>query len=84
MQFEDIEIQQLMWTKLNETMLKHGFWKPNFKGFMADIAQTNWNVVRIVYGSKDPFVRMVDKECTCSFNWSHSFDKHTKQLIRPY
>ncbi len=38
MQFEDIEVQRLMWTKLNETMLKHEFPKPNFKGFMADSA----------------------------------------------
>jgi thymidylate kinase len=26
---------------------------------------------------------MVDKEHTCLFHWSHSLDKHTKQLIRP-
>jgi hypothetical protein len=38
MQFEDTEAQQLMWTKLNEMMLKHGFAKPNFKGFMVDNA----------------------------------------------
>jgi hypothetical protein len=38
MQFEDIEVQRLMWTKLNETMLKHEFPKPSFKGFMADSA----------------------------------------------
>jgi len=48
-----------MWTKFNETMLKHEFPKPNFKGFMADNAQANWNIIRIVYGSGDPFVRMV-------------------------
>jgi hypothetical protein len=41
MQSEDTETQQLMWTKFNETVLKHGFLKSNFKGFMADIAQTN-------------------------------------------
>jgi hypothetical protein len=38
MQFEDIEVQQLMWKKLNEMMLKHGNLKPNFKVFMANIA----------------------------------------------
>jgi len=43
-----------MWTKLNETMLKHKFPKPNFKGFMVNNAQANWNVVKIIYGSKDP------------------------------
>ncbi len=25
---------------------------------------------------------MVDKECTCLFHWSYSFNKHTKKLIR--
>jgi len=57
-----------MWTKLNEMMLKHGFPKPNFKGFMADNAQANWNMVKIVNGSKDPSVMMVDKECSCLFH----------------
>jgi hypothetical protein len=40
-QSTDIEVQWLMWTKLNETMMKHGFPKPNLKGFMADNAQAN-------------------------------------------
>ncbi len=55
MQFDEIEVQQLMWIKLNETMLKHKFPKPNFKGFMANNAQANWNILKIVYGSEDPF-----------------------------
>jgi hypothetical protein len=38
MQSKDTEAQRFMWTKLNETMLKHGFLKSNFKGFMANIA----------------------------------------------
>jgi hypothetical protein len=42
MQFENTKVQQLMWTKFNEKMLKHGFPKPNFKGFMVDSAQANW------------------------------------------
>jgi hypothetical protein len=72
-----------MWTKLNETMLKHGFPKPNLKGFMVNNTQANWNIARIVYGSGDPSIRMVDKECTCLFHWIHSLNKHTKQLIKP-
>ncbi len=62
MQFEDIKAQQIMWTKLNETMLKHGFPKLNFEGFMANSAQTNQNVIKIIYVLRDPFVKMVDKE----------------------
>ncbi len=50
---------------------------------MVDNTQTNWNVVRIVYGLGDPSIRMVDKEHTYLFHWSHSIDKHTKQLIKP-
>ncbi len=38
MQYEDIKVQQLMWKKLNEMMLKHGFLKPNFKRFMVNNA----------------------------------------------
>jgi hypothetical protein len=41
MQFEDIKVQQFMWTKFNETMLKHGFSKPNLKGFMVASAHAN-------------------------------------------
>jgi hypothetical protein len=59
MQFEDTETQQLMWTKLNEMMLKHKFLKPNFKGFMVDSAQTNWNTVKIIYGLGDLSVKMM-------------------------
>ena len=31
-----------------------------FKGFMADSAQANWNAVRIVYRGGDPTVPMED------------------------
>jgi hypothetical protein len=50
-----------MWTKLNEIMLKHGFPKSNFKGFMANNTQANWNAINIVYGFGDLYVMMVDK-----------------------
>jgi len=41
MKSKDTEAQQIMWTKLNETMLKNGFPKPKFKGFMANNTQAN-------------------------------------------
>jgi hypothetical protein len=59
-----------MWTKLNETMLKHRFPKLNFQGFMGDSAQANWNSIKIVYGYGDPSIMMVDKEHTCLFDWT--------------
>ncbi len=54
MQSKDTEAQQVMWTKLNDTMLKHMFLKSNFKVFMVDNAQANWNAIIIVYRIKGP------------------------------
>ncbi len=48
---------------------------------MADGVQANWNVVCIVYGTRDPTLKMIDKEWTCFFHCTQSFDKHTKQFI---
>jgi hypothetical protein len=48
---------------------------------MVDIAQANWNVVRIVYGFLDPTMEMVNKERNCLFHWIQSLEIHTKQLI---
>ncbi len=36
MHSKDTKVQGLMWIKLNETILKHGFPKPNLKGFMVN------------------------------------------------
>ncbi len=58
--------------KANEMMLKH------FKGFVVDSAEAKWNAVKIIYGLGDPFVKMVDKECTCLFHLIQSLVKHTK------
>ncbi len=49
---------------------------------MVDFARTNWNAMRIVYGSGDPSMRMIDKEHTCLFQEIQLFSKHTKQLIK--
>ncbi len=70
-------------TQLNETMLKHGFLKPNFKGFMANNAQGNCNVVIIVYGLGDPFVRMVDKNCTYLFHYLFNLLINKPNIIKP-
>ena len=37
-------------------------------GFMAGNAQTNWNVVHVVYGIGDPKVPMERRERTCYFH----------------
>ncbi len=70
-----------MWMKLNAFVEMKGLGMPVFKGFMVDGAQANQNVVCLVYGTRDPMVKMVDKEWTYFFHWTQSFDIHTKQLI---
>ena len=82
MQCEDTEGQVIMWRCLNRVMEKNGLPNPNFKGFMADSAQANWNAVRIVYGSGDPSVKMIDRERTCLFHWATSMKQHTERLIK--
>jgi hypothetical protein len=50
-----------MWRKLNAVVERKRLGTPTFKGFMGDGAQANWNVDHIVYGTRDPMVKMVDK-----------------------
>jgi hypothetical protein len=68
MQSESTKVECVMWTKLNHVMLKFGFTNPNFKGFMANNAHANWNVVSIMYNSRDASMKMVDKEQTYLFH----------------
>ncbi len=45
MQFKDMEAQCIMWWNLNKVMANNDVPNPNFKGFMADNVQTNWNAI---------------------------------------
>jgi hypothetical protein len=81
MQSEDVRAQTVMWQFLNGIMAKHGYDEVNFKGFMADSAQANWNCVRKIYGSGDATVPMPDRERTCQFHWATSLRKHTEAHI---
>jgi hypothetical protein len=75
MQYEDTKVQQFMWTTFNETILKHKFPKPKFKGFMVDNAQANWNVVKIVYGLGDPILRWLTRSTLIySIELNHSIN----------
>jgi hypothetical protein len=56
-------------TKVECIVEKKGSSMLVFKGFMANGVQANWNVVWIVYGTRDPTLKMVDKEWTCFFHW---------------
>jgi hypothetical protein len=53
MQSEDTAAQIVVWKNLNVVMARHNVSQPNFKEFMTDSAQTNWNAIRIVYGNGD-------------------------------
>jgi hypothetical protein len=63
---------------------ENGVLNINFKGFMADSAQANWNVVRAIYEDGDPSLPMVARERICLFHWSASLDKVTQKYIRPF
>lgn len=78
MQSKDMETSYMLWKKFNSIVNKKGTGTLVFKGFMADSVQVNWNVVQIIYGTRDPMVKMVDKKRTCLFLWSKFFDKHIK------
>jgi hypothetical protein len=45
MQSEDTEAECVMWRNLNKLMANNGVPNPKFKGFMANNAKANWNVV---------------------------------------
>ena len=50
---------------------------------MADIAQANWDAMRMIYNDGDPTLPMVTRERTCLFHWCASLDKVTKKYIKP-
>ena len=77
MQFEDGTTQTLFWKNLDVVIVENGVSKVNFKGFMIDNAQVNWNAVRMIYGDGDPTLSMVARERTASL------DKVTQKYIKP-
>lgn len=64
MQSKDTDVECAMWWKINKVMVKNGVAHLNFKGFMAENAQANWNIMCIVYNFDDPSEPMIDKERT--------------------
>ena len=82
MQSEDCIAQVLFWRNLKSIVQRHGLDDVQFKGFMANSAQANWNAMRIVYGGGDLVVPMENRERTCLFHWTQSLEKYTKAEIR--
>ena len=59
-----------MWRSLLQVMERLGCKKVEFVGFMANSAQTNFNVVCEIFGSGNKNVPMAGKKRTCQFYWS--------------
>lgn len=70
MQYEDGVAHTLIWDNLNIVMTDNGVTSVNFKGFMADNAQANWNVMRKVHGGGHLSLPMVGHERTFFFSIS--------------
>jgi hypothetical protein len=80
MQSESSDAQTQVWLSMLNILDKNGVSNVNFKGFMCDSAQGNFNAVRILFGLGDPTVPIENKERTCQFHWRMSLERHTKQL----
>ena len=81
MQSEDTEAQLVFWKNLNSVMERNGVAAPNFKGFMADNAQANWNAVRILYGNGNKEDKMEDRERSCLFHWTQNMVQYTEKYF---
>jgi hypothetical protein len=68
MQSKDVAAQNILWKNLNAVMAKHGMSKSKFKRFMVDSAHANWNALKVIYGSGDTTIPMMDRERTCFFH----------------
>ena len=82
MQSEDCTAQVLFWRNLNLVVQRHGVDDIQFKGFMTDSAQANWNAVRIVYGGGILQFQWKSGRGHAFFHWTQSLEKHTKADIR--
>ena len=83
MQSKDGTTQIYFWENLNVVMVENDVSKVNFKRFMTDNAQANWNAVRMIYGDGDPTLPMVVRERTCLFHWYASLDNVIQKYIKP-
>ena len=82
MMCEMANAQERMWILMLALLKCHGIENVNFKRFMADSAQANFNAIRKIFGSGDKSILMEGKKRTCQFHWSMALDQHTKQLIK--
>jgi len=71
-----------MWRSLNEVMERNGMVVTNFKGFIGDSAQANWNAIQIIYNSGNLKTEMLNREWMCLLHWNTSMHQHTQKLIK--
>ncbi len=70
MQFDDLDSQVFMRSSLTRLVKKVGrIENVNFKGFMANDAQTNFNAMRRMFGFGDPTIPMIGRERICFMHW---------------
>ncbi len=70
MQSNDVDSQVLMWSSLTRLVKKVGIIENvNFKGFMANNAQTNFNAMKRMFGFGDLTIPMVGRERICLMHW---------------
>lgn len=62
MKIKNIDVQCVLWQKLNNVMVKSGVPNIIFQGFMANNAQTNWSAMRIIYSTGDANETMINRE----------------------
>ncbi len=65
LQFEDVDLQMLMWNAFIRVMKKHDVQNVNFKELIANCAQTNFNAIITLFGSGDSKFPMENQECKC-------------------
>ena len=57
-----VDVQEQMWMLMLALFRRHGLENVNFKGFMVDSAQENFNAIRKIFGFGDKNILMEDKE----------------------
>jgi hypothetical protein len=74
LQFEDVDLQMLMWNAFIRVMKEHDVQNFNFKGLIANCAQTKFNAIITLFGSGDSKFAMENQECKCFDHWAQSFN----------
>ena len=62
MMYKMADAQEHMWLSMIDLLNRHGVKNINFKGFMADSAQANFNAIRKIFGSGDRSIPIEGKE----------------------